>query len=130
MEKLCKLKIRIPKEIAEKYGLTEHSRFDAYFDGENIYLKTLAEEEFQEKQEVSIDDEQVTFIFEDGRSEGLFIGYRVGYRRGFNDAKREAPFNSEYPGDDEILEDSDCSDHGCEECEHFCHHCGRCMLED
>ena len=41
MERNCNLKIKISKEIAEKYQLAPNTVFNAYFDGEHIVLKHL-----------------------------------------------------------------------------------------
>ena len=41
MERNCNLKIKISKEIAEKYQLAPNTAFNAYFDGEHIVLKHL-----------------------------------------------------------------------------------------
>lgn len=129
MERNCNLKIKISKEIAEKYQLDPNTAFNAYFDGEHIVLKHLDKSKDKTKGSNVLDDDEINFWYKEGREKGLNIGYRVGYRHGYNDSKKDLPFNNEYPGCDTVLEENECADKGCEDCEHFCHHCGRCILE-
>lgn len=129
MERNCKLKVRIPKEIAEKYRLTEDTIFGAYFDGEYIYFKVLSKEELERAEKEELDEDESDFWYGEGREEGLFLGYKAGYRKGYSDSEKKLPFDDEYPGDEAVLGEDECADNGCEACEHFCHHCGRCNLE-
>lgn len=134
MERNCRLKVKLSQSDIELLEMNEHSMFETYFKDGIIYISVLSAEEVQEAAveketgEEEYDSREAAYA--DGLDDGHVDGYEAGYRRGFQHCLEGKPYDDEYPGDYVLSDDGDCNEEDCEDCEYFCHRCGKCVLDE
>ena len=130
------MKIGISDTVAKSLGITEDTVFEVYYENGCLHVSALSEEEsaviMRGVEEPSDEEEYGSFqeAYEDGLDDGRVEGYEAGYRRGYSHCLNDRPYDPDYPGDEVLDDESDCRQEDCAECEFFCSHCGKCVLDE
>ncbi len=130
------MKIGISDTVAKSLGITEDTVFEVYYENGCLFVSALSEEEsaviMRGVEEPSDDEEYGSFqeAYEDGLDDGRVEGYEAGYRRGYSHCLDGKPYDQDYPGDEVLTDELDCKDEDCTDCEYYCAHCDKCVLEE
>lgn len=134
MERNCKLKVKVSQDAIDRLGIDENSMLETVFKDGVITIRVLSDAEVQEVMHEAEPHEEEYDSMEDAYADGLddghVDGYEAGYRTGFNHCLEGKPYDSDYPGDYVLSDDSDCNEDDCEDCEYFCHRCEKCVLDE
>ena len=126
MEIHFQLNYKMPKEVIQAFHITEDTAFETYFENGVLYIRALSEGE-----------NQPAFPEEcDGNCESCAFSECCPYEKAEPEACSVKSPQFEHDSDDdgdELTEDDlaelDCHADGCENCEYFCRHCRKCVID-
>ena len=143
MEIHFQLNYKMPKEVIQAFHITDDTAFETYFENGVLYIRALSEEENKSAfpDECDRDCETCAFSeccpYEEKAAEGSVNSSQFEYCDNVCEEcrqKRDCSAVSEDSDDDDLTEDDlaelDCHPEDCEDCEYFCRHCRKCVMDD
>ena len=144
MEIHFQLNYKMPKEVIQAFHITEDTAFETYFENGVLYIRALSEEENKSAFPDECDGDCETCAFseccpyEKAESEECSVkSPQFEYCGNICEEcrqKRDCSAVSEDSDDDDLTEDDlaelDCHPEDCEDCEYFCRHCRKCVMDD